>query len=88
MYEKQAGAGRFQAWMLESRLRYALVKTAISFGFLLGLIGLVDGLDTLRRGLWFTILMAAIVFVLNGWVWYPRARQHPIASTTRESGSS
>lgn len=75
--EKQPGAGRFHAWMLGSRIRYASIKTAITFGIVLGLIALVDGPDALRQGLWFTILIAVVAFVLNAWVWYPRAKQKP-----------
>ena len=68
--------------MLGSRLRYASVKTAITFGIVLGLIALIDGPEALRRGLWFTILIAVIAFVLNGWVWYPRATRKPIPPTS------
>lgn len=62
-------------WMLASRIRFAVVQTAISAGIVLGLIALIDGPDAVRSGLWLTLLVVVVAFVLNGWVWYPRAKR-------------
>jgi hypothetical protein len=61
-------------WVLASRIRFALVQTAISAGIVLGLTALVNGINPLREGWWFTIIVVVIAFLLNGWVWYPRAK--------------
>ena len=74
MYEK-IGPSRLQAWTLESRTRYALVQTAISAGIVLGISVLSRGFDTLSDDFWVVIVVAVIAFVLNAWVWYPRAKR-------------
>ena len=74
MYEK-LGESRLQAWALESRTRYALVQTAISAGIVLGLGAFFGGIDSLSDNMWFTIVVVLIAFVLNAWVWYPRAKR-------------
>ena len=66
-------------WVLASRIRFALVQTAISAGIVLGLTALVNGTNTLRGGWWFMIVMVVIAFLLNGWVWYPRAKRKSTA---------
>jgi hypothetical protein len=60
-------------WLLASRIRFALVQTAISAGIVLGVAALVNGLHTLWESFWFIIVVVLIAFLLNGWVWYPRA---------------
>ena len=63
------------AWMLASRTRFALVQTAISAGIFLGVSALSSGFDNLSVNLWFMIVVLVIAFVLNAWVWYPRAKR-------------
>lgn len=61
-------------WMLASRIRFASVQTAISAGIVFGLSAFLSGIDSLGENLWFAIVVVLIAFVLNAWVWYPRAR--------------
>ena len=62
-------------WMLASRIRFALVQTALTVGILLGIQVLGNGLDNLGEGVWYWIAGALIAFVANGWIWYPRAKR-------------
>ena len=74
MYEK-IGNSRLQAWALVSRTRFALFQTASSAGIVLGLSALFQGIESLRENLWFVIVVVLIAFLLNAWVWYPRAKR-------------
>lgn len=62
-------------WILASRTRFALVQTAISAGIVLGASALSQGFDNLSINWWFTAVVLVIAFVLNAWVWYPRAKR-------------
>ena len=62
-------------WMLASRIRFALVQTAISVGIVLGISALTQGIGSLADNLWFTLGVLLLAFVLNALVWYPRAKR-------------
>ncbi len=66
--------GRLTAWTLVSRTRYALVWTGVNAVVVLGLMALF-GSYSMRSVLPFAIPVVLISFLLNGWIWYPRAKR-------------
>ena len=62
-------------WILASRIRFAAVQTAISGVIVLGLGAWFNGLDSLWDDLLFILVVVVLAFVLNAWLWYPRAKR-------------
>jgi membrane protein DedA with SNARE-associated domain len=67
-------------WVLASRIRFAVVQTAISGVVVLGLGAFFNGLDSLRNNLWLISVALVLASVVNAWVWYPRAKSRFTAS--------
>ena len=61
-------------WTLVSRTRYALVWTGVNGLVVFGLIALF-GSFSLPDVLWFAIPALVLSFLMQGWVWYPRAKR-------------
>ena len=71
MHEKQGGSGRFQAWTLESRTRYALVWGGINAAIIWSVILLA----TSEVSVGYVLLFTAVAVLAQGSIWYPRAKR-------------
>ena len=77
MYEKLPMTrlqARLQAWTLESRIRYALVMGGINVLIVGGML-VAFGSLSLPRDLLVVIPVTLVSVLVNGWVWYPRAKR-------------
>ena len=79
--------GRFQAWTLESRTRYALVQGGINAGIVCSIVlGASFPRINVWRALSYVLLGFVVAVLLQGLIWYPRVkRKHSTseASSTR-----
>lgn len=76
MHEKQAGAGSFQERTVGSRTRYALVWTGLNTLVVFGILIPAGALAVRTAVLWgIPLVLMTLTFLLQGWVWYPRAKQ-------------
>jgi hypothetical protein len=73
VHEKLPGSGRFQAWTLESRTRYALVWAGVNALVVLGL-GVLLGSLSVQHALLLAIPAVLVGALVHGWLWYPRAK--------------